>query len=270
MRIIGVMLVRDEDIYVASALRNALSLCDEIWVCENQSRDDTFAVLRGLANECPDRIKLHSIRNTAESHEMLRPLAGTKTWVFGVDGDEVYDPEGLSAFRRKLERGDYADQWAIFGNVLNVRRWDEAARTAWGHLAPPCRSMTKLYNFQIISDWSGRGCIERLHGGTIAFHPGYHSGLRCNLHEKTTWEESIFRCLHLCFLRRSSLESQAGAPRKNIMDRRAWTLGKVMAKIRGRLTGHAAPDWKEDRYGRGPLVEKSYLSFFPRGLPHRS
>lgn len=267
MRIVGIMLVRNEDLFVEQALRNVLPFCDEMLIADNRSTDGTGEILQVLEREFPGKLRRRVIKDTAESHEMIRPYAGTDTWVFGVDGDEIYDPAGLVAFRETLASGKYDGQWVLFGNVLNVRRWDREAGTAFGHLAPPCRSMTKLYNFRLISDWSGRGCIERLHGGTIEFQPGYDEKLRCELHRESSWDEAAFRCLHLCFLRRSSQDAPDIAPRQNIMDRRAWTLGKLLTKAKALLAGQRAPDWKEDRYARGPLVGKSYAPFFPGGLP---
>jgi hypothetical protein len=119
--------------------------------------------------------------------------------------------------------------------------------------------MTKLYNFAAIEDWSGR-IVERLHGGEIRFKPGFHEQLRLNLHEQTPWETSDFRCLHLCFLDRSSRDTQVGKPRRNIMDRHAWSFGKLLARLRG------GPDWKEQKYARGPLVSEPLAPFLATRL----
>lgn len=267
MRVVGIMLLRNEDLFVEQALRNILSFCDEVLITDHRSQDRTPQILARLQQEFPERITLHPIAHPRESHELIRPYAGTDTWIFGVDGDEIYDPAGLARFRAQLEHGDYADQWALFGNVLNVKSWDTSLRTAQGHLAPPCRSMTKLYNFRLITDWRGRGCIERLHGGTVYFKPGFHEMLRVNLHEQQPWDAAAFRCLHLCFLRRSSRDAAGAPPRKNIMDVNAWTPGKIATKLRALLTGRPAPDWKEQRYARGPLVSESFEPFFPQDLP---
>ncbi len=267
MQIVGIMLVRNENLFVAQALRNALDFCDLIHVADHRSDDGTTEILQDLQQKFPEKIRLKQIAHPRESHELIRPYAGTDTWVFGIDGDEIYDPTALARFRTTLAAGAYDAYWALFGNVLNVKSWNAAASTARGHLAPPCRSMTKLYNFRLISDWRGRGCIERLHGGTIHFLPGYHDQLRCDLYKDTSWDETDFRCLHLCFLRRSSQDAPNSAPRKNIMDVHAWTLSKVLTKVRAFLAGQPPMDWKEQRYARGPLVEKTYLPFFPEGLP---
>ena len=62
----------------------------------------------------------------------------------------------------------------ILGNVLNCITFNPAIGQAGGYLAPPCRSMTKLYNFNAIESWAGP-CPERLHGGD-GIRVGYEGG----------------------------------------------------------------------------------------------
>jgi hypothetical protein len=121
--------------------------------------------------------------------------------------------------------------------------------------------MTKLYNFAVIKAWHGP-CLERLHGGRIEFKDGFHEKLRRDLHQGLSWEEADFRCLHLCFLPRSSQDSNTLAPRQNIMDVYNISIRKTLGLIWDRLRGKPPIDWKEQRYGRGPLVAKSITPFF--------
>lgn len=250
------MLVRNEDRFVGWAVRSAIDFCDEFLVCDHGSTDATPDILARLAGEFAPKLRVHRIRHSGESHRLIQPYAGTDTWVFGVDGDEIYDPAGLARLRARLEAGEFAGSWALFGNVLNVRRLDPAAGRAEGHLAPPCRSMTKLYNFAAITAWTGR-IVERLHGGRIDFRPGFDATLRRALHDEAAWPAADFRCLHLCFLPRSSREASSAAPRPNIMDRHALTAGKILR----RLLGRPPVDWKEQKYARGPLVSEDITAF---------
>ena len=109
---------------------------------------------------------------------MIAGYAGTPTWVMGVDGDEVYDPGRLGRLRPDLLAGRYDGSFQVMGNVLNVRRLEPSRQVAHGYLAPPCRSMVKLYNFNAIEAWPPP-CPERLHGGVITYRPGY--GRHCAL-----------------------------------------------------------------------------------------
>lgn len=262
MQIVGILLVKDEDLFVERAVRNTMGFCDRLIAVENGSRDGTAAILKKLKTEFSGKIELHHVRSPGISHDLIQPFAGTDTWVFGVDGDEIYDPKGLARMRARLEAGEFDREWCLFGNVLNVRYLNQGAGMAEGHLSPPCRSMTKLYNFNAISAWEGP-CHERLHGGRVIFREGYHEKLRRNLHESVTWEDADFRCLHLCFIRRSSLESDAPPPRRNIMDRYAWSFTKLIREAMDFLLRRPPIDWKEQRYGRGGLVSKPTAHFFP-------
>lgn len=262
MRITGILLVKDEDLYVERAVRNALGFCDEFIAVDNGSRDTTAAILKRLAAEAGGKLSYHRVDHPRVSHDLVAPLAGTDTWIFGVDGDEIYDPSGLQRMRARLEAGEFDRDWVVFGNVLNVRHLDLPRGTAEGHLAPPCRSMTKLYNFKVIDAWDGP-CHERLHGGKPRFRPGFHDGLRRDLHQTVAWEDADFRCLHLCFLKRSSSEPDNVAPRANIMDRYAKSWSQRADDWWRRFRGLAPVDWKEQRYGRGPMVSKETTPFFP-------
>ncbi len=263
LTVIGSMLVRDEDRFVERAVRNVLSFCDQFLIADHGSRDGTAAILERLAAEHPEKVVVRRIEDSRESQEMLLPYVGrARTWVFGVDGDEIYDPKGLARLRVRLAEGEFDRWWVIFGNVLNVKDLggDESEATGW--LAPPCRSMTKLYNFAAIKGWEGRDVVERLNGGTIAFKNGFDASLRCGLHEGVNWDEADLRCLHLCFLRRSSLDAEGAGTRANIMDRHAWSLRKTLARLRERLGGAKAKDWKQEKYCRGPVESREVADFF--------
>lgn len=261
MRVVGITLARNEERFLARAVGNVLDFCDEMILLDDNSSDATFGKMEEIARKRPDRVRAVALAGAAASHGFIASFAGTDTWVFAVDGDEIYDPAALSRLRVRLERGDFDRDWCVFGNVLNVKELDERRHVARGHLAPPCRSMTKLYNFAAITAWDGP-CAERLHGGRIAFRPGYAETNRRALHEEQGWEESDFRCLHMCFLPRSSTD-KPGLVRANIMDRHAWTPAKFLRQCAAWMSGRRPPNWKEEKYARGPLVEKEVAEFFP-------
>ncbi len=242
------------------AIRNAAGFCDEWIFCDNGSQDATPEILDRLASELPSA-RFYRIRHPRESHELIRPLAGKKTWVFGLDGDEIYDPAGLERLRQRLLAGEFSDSWMLLGNVLHVTELASDKSTATGHLAPPCRSMTKLYNFAAIESWDGY-CTERLHGGNPVFRSGFGETSRRFLHDEVAWEDSDFRCLHLCFLSRSSQDS-ISAPRRNIMEtygatrREGW-----MNRLKGFFQRQSESQWKSERYRRGPEVTVEARGFF--------
>ena len=260
-RIVGIALVRDEDVFVETALRNAADFCDEIHVADHGSTDGTPEILRALAGKLP-RIHYKSIRHPAESHAFIQHLAGSPAWVFGVDGDELYEPDRLARLRQKILSGDFDRHWMLLGNVLHATWLAGDRRTASGHLAPPCRSMTKLYNFNAIESWDGY-TPERLHGGTVRFRAGFSAADRCMLHEELTWDEADFRCLHLCFLKRSSRDSES-TDRRNIIETFGPSrLHTLWYRLAGLLGFRKSAQWKRDRYMRGPEVTVPVEAFFP-------
>jgi glycosyltransferase involved in cell wall biosynthesis len=266
-QIIGIMLVKNEDMYVEQAIRNITGFCDRIIVCDNYSSDQTWSILQSLTQEF-SQIELQQIETVAQSQTAIEEFAGTATWVFGVDGDEIYDPAGLAAFRAKILSGVFDQDFVIFGNVLNCDRLDLVKKTAQGYLAPPCRSMTKLYNFAAIESWVG--CTERFHGGKIIFKPGYHDLLRRMYHEEHTWEASDYRCLHTVFLKRSSAQNNLAVKTRlnpesiryyqgshNFFQRGAKYLLSIL-----KIAFHN--DYKYEKYHRGPQVSQDVAAFFPK------
>ena len=206
------------------------------------------------------RASFLAIQNPSESHALLEPLAGRDCWVFGLDGDELYDPHGLSRLRAGILAGEFQSHWMRLGHAFHVAELETSAFSARGYSSPPCRSMTKLYNFAAIESWSGPA-PERLHGGTIKFRDGYSDGHRKMLLEECSWEDADFRCLHLCFLRRSSLD-QNDLLRPNIMDKagEGWiSSAKKFLRLQNEPLSSV---WKRERYGRGPLSEVDTKPFF--------
>lgn len=261
-QIVGLVLVRNEDLHVRQAVENVVAFCDRILLADHGSTDETPRLLRELAQRHP-QVEYFPIADPRESQELIKGYAGTETWIFGVDGDEIYDPAGLAKMRAALFAGRYDDFWMILGNVLNCDLVDRENKTAAGWTAPPCRSITKLYNFRHIRSWDG-DTPERLHGGDIVFQQGRTADARLNLHEQEPWESSPLRCLHTCFIARSSRDAAQPAVRENIMDVHADSLlGRVRRRwkiLRGQPLESA---WKRSRYQRGTRVSIDASAFFP-------
>jgi glycosyltransferase involved in cell wall biosynthesis len=262
-RIVGITLVRNEDVFVERAVRNALDFCDRLIIADHYSTDGTFEIVSKLAAEFPGKIDLHRITDTRESHFLISGFAGSRTWVFAVDGDEVYDPTGLMRLREEVLAGQYDEWWLVFGNVLNCTAVDAAAGTATGHLAPPCRSMTKLFNFNLIESWDG-AVTHVMANGTIRFKPGYDASRRLDLHQRFSWDESHYRCLHTCFVPRSSLDRESALARPNVSENRRSGVTTLVRKTLDRLLGRPpVSEWKLEKYARGPLVTIDARAFFP-------
>jgi hypothetical protein len=246
---VGIVLARDEDVFVERAVRNVAGFCDELLLFDHRSRDDTPSILRRLADELPDA-KFEPVADPAVTHERLQPYVGTDTWIFGVDGDELYDPSRLLPVRARLEAGEFDGYWTVKGSQLHCRAFDVEAGAARGWLAPPSRSTTKLYNFAALESWRGE-TPERLHGGTTVFAREVDETYW--LRDEQPWEEAPMRCLHVCFLRRSSRQPERQKTRLSHVERiadygRRARIRRAFATILGR-----PPEswWKQNKYQQG-------------------
>lgn len=266
-QIVGSVQVRNEDIYVEQAVLNILDFCDKVIVTDHQSADRTFEICKRLADKHP-KIALSSIQSPREAAIAIEPFFATDTWIFGVDGDEIYDPQGLKIMRRQLLEGAFAKDFCVFGNVLNVTSLDMKRKIARGHLAPPSRSMTKLYNFSMIESWTN--CPERLLGDGLTFKDGFDANLRRYLHEELDWETSPFRCLHMPFMKRSSAQkirlsrTRLNPDEINLIASEPNGFMRLIRRARLQIMVLFGRDWKSRKYRRGPRVEKDVSSFFFR------
>ena len=271
-RIVGSVLVRNEDVFVEQSIRNVAAFCDRIHAVDHMSADGTWDVLQALAAEL-DHLEIRRSRHSAIAHQLLEPYAGTPTWVLGVDGDELYDPAGLRRLRSELLGGAHADVFRLKAHVLNCDELDEDAGSASGWLAPPSRPITKLFNFGAVESW--RGIAEPLQGGDAVFRQGYEWESRRDLADGTSWETDPLRCLHVCFLQRSTLDDEdVGGGRKSLAESREFDLGLVGRLKRVLRPPRPAPhivelerqgkNWKQEWYARGDRVTVDATPFLAR------
>jgi hypothetical protein len=262
MKVIGICLVRNDDRFLEQVIANIHDFCDAIILADHQSRDGTSEICRLWAEASP-KVHYHRIQHPSESHELIRPYSGSNTWVFGVDGDELYEPERLSRLRQQLMEGRFRDVWQVLGKVLHCDDYAAPEARVKGYLARPSRSMTKLYNFSLIDDWEGP-CSERLHHGRIRFKDVVgESGRKDESESELPWEEAVFRCLHMVFVRRSSLQSETDTARPNIAERNSFSVMQRCIDGALRLFGREPRSrTKHLTYCRGPRVELDASCFF--------
>jgi len=263
--IVGIVLVRNEDVFVEQAIRNVAGFCDRIHALDHVSTDGTWKILQRLERDYP-QLDARRSHHADDSHSLLEPYAGTETWVFGVDGDELYDPERLASFRQDLLAGAYDTAFKVASNVLNCVELDQTRRSATGYLSPPSRSITKLYNFAAIDEWRGDGA-ERLHGGSIVFRDGFDESSVDNIGERLPWDETPLRCLHACFLQRSTAEPARSGDSyaRPILEETQLQDRSRIGALKRRLRRRGIPEasaWKREKYMRGDLVTVDASPFF--------
>lgn len=263
MNVVGIVLLHDEDVFAERVIRNVAGFCDRIHVADHVSADRTWEVVSRLAGELGN-VEAVRISHAARSHDLLQPYVGTDTWVMSPDGDELFDPEGLARLRSDLEGGRYRDSFRLFPSMLHCASLDAASATATGYLAPPALSGPKLFNFSALESWD-RVYRERLHEGAPVFRNGWEWSSVSRLDEDYSWEESPFRCLHTCFLRRSSLDAADGEhTRLNIAEANTYRRdlrGRIARRVRRQHVTDGSGAWKLEKYRRGPLVTKDVSPF---------
>jgi len=197
-QVIGVMLVRNEDLHVAWALANILDFCDRVMVLDNYSTDRTWDVVSEMRERHP-KIQLRRWWNAKNSQKALRPFYRTNTWFFAVDGDEIYEPAGLAEVRRRIMQGEFDSMYhpPLGSHYLNCTAVSTDNKTAAGYAWP---TAARLYNFAVVKGWKNEN-RERLHGCPIFMDDHQNQAFPS---ASASWDEAALRCLHLCFMPRSS------------------------------------------------------------------
>ncbi len=202
MKIIGVTLIKNEDIYIEGVINNVLDFCDEIIVLDNNSTDNTFDIISNMAKR-HSKIKIHRIDDPLATHVYVEPYVNTDSWVFAVDGDELYDPIGLIEMRKNILAGKYSDVFRLKANFINVTNIDKENQKAYGYNG----IATKGHNVSLLDYWH-EDKEERLHGKNMRFKEGIQDTIKSKFLPYEHWENSKFRCLHLCFMKRSSKDTK--------------------------------------------------------------
>lgn len=271
-RIVGIVLVRNEENFVAWAIENAIGFVDEMLVIDNLSRDATPDRLAALAARHP-KIRVIKDSQPDRTNRYLQAYVGEDVWVFGLDGDEIYDREALARMRSRVLSGEFARSWAVFGMSLHATVIDFDRNRAIGYATPPAAPATKLYNFSIVESWHAN--TQRLHGRPV-LKPGYDFDDNWKEAGSVGWAQSDFRNLHMCFFPRSSHETTE--LRANITDRsfrnvvrrpvfRALQAMGVKGKLADYLAQRAGLK-KSLRYMKGDVVEVALGAGFGRPLDH--
>jgi hypothetical protein len=261
VQFVGSVLVRNEDVFLERAIRNAAGFCDRMHVLDHMSEDGTPAILRALADEL-GTLDVRRSTFSGDSHKPLEPYAGTPTWVLVVDGDCIFDPDGLARLRESLARGEHADVFRLRGHVLHCDEIDDANASVSGYMAPPSRPIVQLFNFGALESWTG--CHQRVHGGEPVFRPGYEWHSVRDFTEAEAWDADPLRFVHTCFLRRSTADPESGAGRPNLNELRGYRRG-LLGRIRRAVRRPALDprvqelhrqglNWKQAKYRRGPRV----------------
>jgi len=194
--IIAVIMVRNEDLYIKYVIEGVERFVDDILMIDTGSTDDTVSI----AKHC-GVTPVHE-PNLKKTHSYIEPYIGKNVWVFGVDGDEIFDPAGLETLYSQIESGMYDLAYQVQGWFLHATEFTPGDNTAKGYLGPPAHTPTKLYNMSHISRWPNTYNDVLFHVGTRV-----HAGKKMRA-LPDTWEGNPLRCVHTRFLRRSTADRE--------------------------------------------------------------
>lgn len=194
MEVVAAMMVKNEDIFIGQAIRNIKQGIDRLIVIDTGSIDHTLEMVeletQGLQTE------IHRNVDLLNTHGYVEQFCNTDTWVFGVDGDEIYHPD-IVPFLDDLRSGLYEDHYLIRGHYFHAEMI--TGDKALGYFGPPSEYPTKLYNFRNISRWKDD-----------------HSRILFQVKNRTKtgdikeigapWDLWPVKCLHMRFFKRSSIE----------------------------------------------------------------
>ncbi len=253
-QIVGIFLIRNEEHFIAWSLMNAVNFCDHIIVLDNLSTDRTREIVDNIAG-LHRHIEVIEVRNANNTQTYLERYFGSRTWVLGIDGDEIHDPIGLARMRTRIQSGEFDHLWSMASRYLHVTEFDFNDLIVRGYPSPPAKAGLKLYNFNAIDSWQSKWRRrERLHGKGLVFREGYSKQNSYSFSRETTWDAADFRCLHLCFLQRSSQDktnTSSGilSTRKNPAESRI--LRRITRNIE-QLNPNSS-DYRKKRYARGKV-----------------
>ena len=91
MKIVGIMLVKNEDIFIKDSINNVIHFCDKLIILDNYSTDNTNNIILDIKKKFPKKIKYSRIKKVSQSHKFIETYANKKFWIFQVDGDEIFD-----------------------------------------------------------------------------------------------------------------------------------------------------------------------------------
>ena len=206
LSIVGIMMVKNEELWIGEAIRRIVGFCDYIRVVDTGSTDDTIDIARRELMHTTRRYDIVHESNLTRTHDHIEAYIGRNVWVFGVDGDELYDPIGLAAMRARIMNGFGKFCYQVKGMYLHVDRIDGRLMTGW--VGPPSHNPTKLYNFANITAWPNDFERTMFHCKTRVISHG-----AIQLNAVTPWEASELRCLHMRFVPRTTSEVYEDAGR---------------------------------------------------------
>ena len=213
MKIIALMMTYNEEFHIEQSIKNIWDFCDEIIAIDTFSQDNTRDILRQF--ECNKfRVIECPIENT---HDIVDQYSGSDVWLFGCNGDELYDKHGLMKLRHKFVADKYNEFFRVYGVYLHVIEHDPETNLCKGYFGPPSHNPFKLYNMTHVKSWPSDGKHSLFLSQDITFKPEWErvdilpnrSPNSDHWQAARGWGGSLLRVLHMHFVRRTPADEES-------------------------------------------------------------
>ena len=238
-----------------------MDFCDELIIADHNSKDGTQSIARTWSDRF-SHVKYRKIDDPSQSQDLIAQYYGEDVCCLQSMVMRYTKQIDWLSLKSNYWEGSFLIVGKYWGKVLHCDAYEEETKQVFGYLARPSRSMTKLYNFSLISDWEGPHS-ERLHGGEIVFKKELYRDRKDHSESELEWENAVFRCLHMVFLKRSSLQNHKDVSRPNIAEINAFSKpNKLRFRIMRWLGVEPKSKTKHLTYMRGERVKLDAASFF--------
>ena len=206
--IVGIVLVRNEDVFLEQAIRNVAAFCDRIHAVDHVSTDGTWEVLRALDRELRPsrRAPRAACRRLAQARRAIR---GHCHVGLRCRRRRALRPRSVS---RAFARSCSAARTATSSRLPRTCSTASSSTGRRGRRPAISRRPHARSRSSTTSPRSSPGAATGPSGCTAGRSCSATVTTRArvdNIGERLPWEETPLRCLHACFLRRSTQEPRA-------------------------------------------------------------
>lgn len=134
-KIVGLVLARNEEVQIERCLLSLKKVCDEVWLIDNGSTDDTVTIGKSLG------VRIVAIEGSTQGEVMARALTLLERdnggeWLLRLDADEYIEEQNRYELVDRMKAGEYDENDSIAlkrfivseGRVL---RWGNSGKSSY-------------------------------------------------------------------------------------------------------------------------------------------
>lgn len=98
------MRIKDESRWIRRSIESILPLCDEIFVFDDHSKDNTVEICKSIPRVTVHRSPFEGLNEARDKSHLLSIAEAQKPdWILFIDGDEMLAPGSLEGLKRAME-----------------------------------------------------------------------------------------------------------------------------------------------------------------------